>query len=287
MALDVALVDCRHLDHDDGDRGPLLEALGARGLRAGWWAWDDPAIDWSTARLVVIRMTWDYTDRVTEFLDWVDQAEAGSTVVLNPPRVVRWNAHKSYLLDLAAAGVPTVPTEVVREGGWGGVDAVAGDRGWTEVVVKPTVGVGANGAFRAPVGSLAATVPPPDHDVLVQPFMASIGTEGETSAILFEGDLSHAVRKVPQVGDYRVQLQYGGRERAVDPTDAQLAVAQAALDVVGEPLLYARVDLVDGPDGAPLVMELEVIEPSLFLGFATGAAERFAAAIEARLLEIA
>lgn len=285
--LDVALVDCRHLVHDDGDREPLLGAVEARGLRAAWWSWDDPAVDWSTARLVVIRMTWNYTDRVDEFLDWVDQAEAGSTVVLNPPRVVRWNAHKSYLLDLAAAGVRTVPTAVVREGEWGGVDDVVAGRGWTEVVVKPAVGVGANGAFRAPAGSLSATVPPPEHDVLVQPFMPAIAGAGETSVILFEGDVSHAVRKVPQAGDYRVQLQYGGRERAVEPTDRQLAVAQAALEAVGEPLLYARVDLVDGADGSPLVMELEVIEPSLFLGFAAGAAERFAAAIEARLLDIA
>jgi glutathione synthase/RimK-type ligase-like ATP-grasp enzyme len=281
--LDVALVDCRHLSFDDGDRGPLLEALTARGVRADWWSWDDGALDWSTTRAAVVRMTWDYSERLEDFLGWVDRAEM-ATELLNPAGVLRWNVHKSYLLDLEAAGVPIVPTLLVPASEWDLLDARLAATAWTEVVVKPAVGAGARGAFRSPAASLVATAPAPARDVLVQPLVETIASEGETSLVYVGGAYSHAVRKRPAEGDYRVQEEHGGGQAPVDPTDPQLAVAQRALEAVPGDLLYARVDLVTGSEtGDPQVMEVEVVEPSLYLSSAPGSTDRFAAAIAARI----
>lgn len=278
--LDVALVDCLDLPVPDVDREVLLEALTRAGLRAAWWSWDDGATDWTGTGLAVVRSPWNYSGQLDAFLDWVDRTEAATTL-LNPPSIIRWNAHKSYLLDLAAAGVAVVPTHLARVGEW----RVAGDAvaaaGWSELVVKPAVGVGAIGAFRVPAGALAPTVPPPDVDVLVQPFVPSITTRGETSVVVFDGAVSHAVCKVPATGDYRVHEQYGGQVQPVPPSEAELELVARSLDAAGDDLLYARVDLVEW-DGAPHVMELELIEPSLFLALDNGAADRFARAIAAR-----
>lgn len=279
--LDVALVDCAELSHLDADRQVLLDALGRLGIRAEWWAWDDDRLDWTATRLAVVRSTWNYSRDVGAFLDWVDRAEA-ATALHNPPNVIRWNAHKSYLLELDRAGVPVVPTRLVPAGEWEAVAGLVAAAGWDEVVVKPAVGVGAEGAYRVPTAALAATVPPPDVDVLVQPFVPSIATDGETSVILLDGAPSHAVCKMPRDGDYRVQEQHGGRQDAVPPNAAQLEVAAQALNVVGGDLLYARVDLVDW-QGTPHLMELELIEPSLFLGYELAAPDRFARAVAARL----
>lgn len=277
--LQIALVDYVGLDFDDGDREPLLAALEARGLRAAWWSWDDPSVDWSTTELAVIRMAWNYTEHHDDFLDWIDRAEA-LTNLLNPAAVMRWNSHKSYLVELAEAGVPVVPTTLVRRGDW--PPAALDDVPWDEVVVKPAVDAGARGAFRAPTASLGATVPAPEVDVLVQPLVPSITTDGETSLMFIDGAFSHAVCKRPADGDYRVQLQFGGKESRVEPSDLQLEVADRALGHVDQPLLYARVDLVEW-EGTPHLMELELIEPSMFLGFAPEALDHFAAAIEAAL----
>jgi glutathione synthase/RimK-type ligase-like ATP-grasp enzyme len=281
--IDVALVDCRDLPVDDGDRPLLDDALARVGLEAAWWSWDDPGVDWSATRLAVLRMTWDYPGRLREFLDWLDRASA-ATEVCNPPSVVVPNADKRYLLDLTARGLPVVPSLVTPGGrsGWGDVPEAALAAGWDQVVVKPVVGSGARGSYRAPAATLVATSPEPTGPVLVQPFVAEVATRGETSLIFVDGSLSHAVRKVPASGDYRVQEHLGGRTAAVDADPDEVAVAMACLATLAEPLLYARVDLVRW-QGDPHLMELELIEPSLYLRADPSAADRFARAIARRL----
>ena len=182
-----------------------------------------------------------------------------------------WNSHKSYLLDLADRGVDVVPTAMIPAGTPLELDRLLDEHGWTEAVVKPAVSVGAIGATRVHRGEAAGWRAAPGlGDLLVQPMMAGVA-EGETSMIVIDGRITHAVRKIPAVGEFRVHVQYGGRESVHQPEPAELDLARRALAAVGRPLLYGRIDCVASPDG-PRLMELELIEPSLFLPLAPPAA---------------
>lgn len=273
----ILLVTGRQMPVPDRETGAVVQALAERGLRAEVRPWGE-GTDWAAAGLVVVRTPWDYTRHRDEFLAWADRvAQTGRLV--NPPEVLRWNAHKGYLAELAAAGVPVVPTVLVPHGAPAAEReaALAGHRG--EVVVKPAVGAGSSEALRAAASSVEAA----DHlaaltaagDALVQPFVDSVTTRGETSVVLVGGAVSHAVRKVPAAGDYRVQVEWGGTDRAVEPTPRELGTARRAVALAPAEVTYARVDLVE-VDGEPAVMELELIEPELFLGHAPGAVDRLA-----------
>lgn len=236
---------------------------------------------WASVPLVVIRSPWDYSDAHVEFLSWARRV-AAVTRVVNPLEVLEWNSHKSYLLELASAGVPTVTTTLVH------FDAPDAERAAAlatypgEIVIKPAVSVGAIGALRAASSSPEAA----SHlaglasagDVLVQPLARAVLDDGETSLIYFGGQFSHAIRKLPAAGDYRVQEHHGGRVVPHRPSDDEFAVAAATLAAAPAPTAYARVDLVQVA-GSPAVMELEAIEPQLFLDHDAGAAARFAAHI--------
>ncbi|MGW6128763.1 ATP-grasp domain-containing protein [Cellulomonas sp. NPDC055163] len=268
-------------DGHDIETPGVVDALRARGATVTVSPWRAPAVADVPADVVVIRSTWDYQEHPEEFRAVLG---AFAAPVLNPLDVVRWNLHKSYLLELAAAGVPTVPTTLVPAGS----DAALPPVDAPEVVLKPAVSANAWGLGRFPTGSPAAA----DHlrtltttgDVLVQPYLPEI-VAGERSVVVIGGRVSHGVRKTPAAGDFRVQASYGGTDAAHTPTDAEVAVAHAALACVpggSDALLYARVDLV-GPEDAPLLIELELVEPELFLDLAPGSAERFADALLARL----
>ncbi|WP_221934890.1 ATP-grasp domain-containing protein [Georgenia yuyongxinii] len=274
---DVLLVTGRTMPEPDPEVHLLVDALAERGVRAGVVPWG-AGTDWTTAGLTVVRSPWDYTEQPQDFLEWAHAAAAMAPVV-NPPNVLTWNAHKGYLAELAASGVPVVPTRFARRGAPGGelVATLAGFAG--EVVIKPAVSAGAVGVLRvaadapralAHLGQLTAV-----GDAMVQPFVESVVTRGEISMLFFGGVHSHTVRKVPAAGDFRVQTAYGARTVQVEPTAAELAVAGAALAAVPGEVTYARVDLVEY-DGAPALMELELIEPELFLPYAPGSAGRFA-----------
>ena len=260
----------------DDDR-LLLAPLDALGVAAEPAVWDDPAVDWSSYDLIVVRSTWDYTWRREEFLDWAASVPA----LLNPVEVLAWNTDKRYLAELAAAGVPVVPTTFVAPGE--AYDVPAGEH-----VVKPTVSAGSRDTRRFAAGedsrAHAEALLAAGRTVMVQPYQAAVDVAGETAVLSFDGVHSHAARKGPVL----VPELTNPHDVSITPaqaTPAQLEVARAALAVVpvAEPLLYARVDVVPGADGEPVLMELEVTEPSLFLSTAAGAAERFAAAIAARL----
>jgi len=278
----LALVTARELPHTDDDRPLLDRAFGAAGASSEWVVWDDPSVDWAGYDLVVVRSPWDYTSNYERFLDWIDLVERASELV-NSAAVLRWNSHKSYLAALAGRGVPVVPTVVVDEGAELDLRALLDARDWADAVVKPAVSVGAIGARRVSVDTAARLEA--DADLLVQPFVPGIAA-GETSVVFLDGEPSHAVRKVPATGDFRVQVQHGGREEATRATSAQVDVGLRALSAVadlvdpgGGQVRYARVDTVDTDDG-PLLMEVEMIEPALYLHLApAAAADRFVTAV--------
>jgi glutathione synthase/RimK-type ligase-like ATP-grasp enzyme len=273
-------------DVDDPDRPVLDAALRGAGVEVDWVAWDDPAVDWSSYRAAWIRGTWDYTDRYPEFLAWADHVDAVGEL-WNPAAVVRWNSHKSYLLDFAERGVSVVPSVLVPADSPRSVEAVLAEQGWSEAVAKPAVSAGARGTVRLTLGSPANDALIAEArahgDVLVQPFVAEVAT-GETSIMVIDGHASHAVRKIPAPGDFRVQFHHGGTEVAHEPTAAERDLAARALDAAGADLLYARVDMVTPEGAVPQLMELELIEPYLFLAVAPeGVVDRVVAAVLARM----
>jgi glutathione synthase/RimK-type ligase-like ATP-grasp enzyme len=263
----------------------LLRALRARGLAAEPVVWEDRRYDWSAATLCVIRSAWDYAYRRQEFLTWVERV-AATIPLWNPAPIVVWNTHKRYLVDLAARGVPTVPTRVLPAGSRTTLRALREDSGWGDLVLKAAVAQTGRylmlvTADREAEGQRHLDRLLPAEDMLAQPFLPGVTQEGETSLIYVDGAFSHAAHKRPAAGDFRVHDDYDGSLEVVQPSHAQRQVAEAALAAVGTAVLYARVDLVPGL-GGPTVMELELVEPELYLATAPGAAERLAAAVAAR-----
>jgi glutathione synthase/RimK-type ligase-like ATP-grasp enzyme len=263
----VAVVTCHELPVPAPDDALLVDALGAEGVTATLLPWDADA-GWGSFAGCVLRSPWDYHHRLDEFLDWVRRVGA-ETRVWNPPAVVADNAHKRYLLGLADAGVPVVPTTVLPRRSDVTADVLLDGHG--DLVVKPAVSAGAHRTHRVraagdlPADELTALLDA--GDVLLQPFVRSIATHGETAVVWLDGGPAHAWRKRPADGDFRVQLEHGGNETTVEAAPAELAVAEAAMATVlgaGHDVLYGRVDLVE-LEGEPHVMELELIEPDLRL----------------------
>jgi glutathione synthase/RimK-type ligase-like ATP-grasp enzyme len=259
----------------------LVAALEERGATAAIRAWGGRP----DADLVMVRTPWDYIARPEELAAWCREA-AEDVPVLNPPDVIAWNTHKRYLAELPAMGVPTVRTTLLEKGADAAAELPAAAGYAPSVVVKPAIGSGARGAGRFTAGDPAAVRHLAglleEGDALVQPYVEEIAAAGEQSLIFFDGEFSHAVSKTAAGGDYRVQVIHGGVLADHQPGDAQLALAGRALEVVGADLLYARIDMVTTQDG-PQVMELELIEPELFLPRCAEAPGRLADAILARV----
>lgn len=279
----VGLATCDWLPELIPDDAPLVAAFEDAGVAAVPAVWSDPAVDWSDFDLVLVRTTWDYTVRREEFVAWAERV-AQSVPLWNPPETIRWNSEKGYLRDLDARGAPVVPTAWVERAD-GDLAATLAERGWDDAIIKPFVGSGARGMMRVRSGEGE------DHfrellgrgPVLVQPFLASIETEGELTVVCLDREPAHAVRKRPRAGDIRIQPEYGGTTEPVALDEETGDAVARVLTAVHCPLLYARIDLVRDPAGELRVMELEAIEPRLFLEPAPGAAERVAAAVLERL----
>jgi len=264
------------------------DALARIGVAVEPAVWTDPSGRWGGFDLVVIRSPWDYHRRAEEFGRWLDRMDAEAVPLWNPAALVRWNADKaSYLRELEGAGIPVVPTERVGRGRALELAAILDRRGWDEVVVKPAVSASAWGTWRASRATAAeadarAAEMLINGDLLVQPFVPEITTAGEWSMVFLGGRFSHAVVKRPADGDFRVQRHCGGSAEAASPPPHLLAAAGRALSAVRWPWLYARVDGVESA-GRFLLMELEMIEPSLFLAHAPDAPQAFAEAIRSVL----
>jgi glutathione synthase/RimK-type ligase-like ATP-grasp enzyme len=281
----VALVTCASLRQLNDDDRSLLAELWGLGIEARSAVWDDPSVDWKTFDAAVIRSTWDYHLSPESFFSWLSRLEALGVPLWNPAPVVRANADKSYLKELEAAGVAIAPTEWIAGPGRK-LDEILAARDWDDAVVKPVVSAGAFRTSRVkrgdPAGQAALDEVLAHSAAMVQPFLPEITEEGEWSFIFLGGEFSHAVLKTPRAGDFRVQEDHGGRTARREAPPELLAQAREALIAGPRPCLYARVDGVRR-GGDFLVVELELIEPFLYLSHAPGAARMFAEAIKARL----
>lgn len=287
----IALPTCEHLPDWEVDDLPLHAALEARGLEVARPVWSDGAVDWSRFDACLIRTTWDYQERREEFLAWAERV-AAHVPLFNPLPVIRWNTHKSYLRDLAERGVPIAPTVWLRAGSAVRLAPLLERRGWERAFLKPAIGATARETlrFRAAGAELEAAQAHADRllpreDLLLQPYLGRVETEGELSAIFLDGVFSHAVRKLPVPGDYRVQDDFGARDERAHPAPQELDLAARVVRAAehGADLLYARVDLLRDDDGALVVTELELVEPSLFFRHEPGAADRLATALSHRI----
>ena len=254
MSVDLLLATSRDWPQGEPGAAVLDAALAERGVAARWACWDDADVDW-TGPLVAVRSTWDYDARREEFMAW-----AGSVPrLMNGADVFAWNTDKAYLVELAEAGLPVVPTLVVDEEA--GLPAAV-DR-FGSAVIKPRVGAGGRGVV------VAGAEPPGPGPWVVQPLVESIRTEGETSVFVLGGEPVSMVRKLPAGEEIRVHEHYGGTTVAVVPTDEATRLArhtvQAAARILGRRLDYARVDQMRLADGILAVGELEVTEPGLYL----------------------
>ena len=293
----VALVGARAARGLDEDMPALEAALAAAGLVAEVLDWDDPAVRWSDYDLALLRSTWDYTDRLEEFRGWLAHVSR-QTRLHNPEPVVAWNTDKHYLRDLAALGLPAVPSAFIEpdEPARAAIERFLAEQPCAEFVIKPTVGAGSRGARRLGRAQLKEASAHADallaagRSVLLQPYLEAVDRDGETALLFFGGQFSHAIRKGPLLrpnADPTRALFAPEHITARTPQPAERAVAERVLSALRdagrtpEPLLYARVDLLRDAAGAPFVLELELAEPSLFLGFAAGAAECFAQQIAA------
>ncbi len=278
----LRIATCRPLPEPDVDEDLLLRALADRGVVARMAAWHDPAERWDEPVPTVVRSTWDYIHHLDAFAGWIRRAAAAAPL-WNPAGVMLGNLHKGYLLGLAARGVPVVPTALQRRGTPEPLSGVAGARGWARVVVKPAVGAGSHETHLvddAPGGAADALFAQlvVGQDMLVQPYLRAVEGHGERALVFIDGEFTHAVRKSPRFA--------GGVEQVSESmpiSAAERAVGEAALAPLGGGLLYGRVDVAPGPDGDPLVMELELVEPSLFLLQEPRALARLADALAARL----
>lgn len=265
--------------------GPSADSYRALfGNRLSFRPWTDPG-DLAGFRLVSPLLAWGYQRDPARWFAALDQWEASALPFANPLSILRWNTDKAYLLDLAGRGVAIVPTLLSDALDASVLEMARSEFGTERLVVKPSISGGADGTYRLDVND------PVPSDVggrrmLIQPLMESVSTVGEYSLFFFDGVFSHAIVKRPAAGDFRVQEQFGGREEATPAPEGAMALAASSLTAMSSMPLYARVDMVAGPAGRFLLMELELIEPALFLGHAADGGELFADSILRRLRTI-
>lgn len=276
--IDVLLVTCAEVKDGEPGHEALDEALAKRGITSRWAVWDDPFVDWSQARLVCVRSTWDYDARLPDFLGW---AHGVGPTLLHGVETFRWNTDKSYLTDLARmSSVPIVPTVVADNP----VDLRAAISRFGTAVVKPRVGAGGRGIVI--VYDAESWLPVDTGPWIVQPLLESVQREGEVSVFVIAGRPVSQVNKIASKDDIRVHSRYGGTSEAVDLTHeaALLAVdaVAATTEILGSEIVYARVDMLRS-EGTLLVSEVEITEPGLYLDLVPGNAEAFVDAISAHL----
>jgi glutathione synthase/RimK-type ligase-like ATP-grasp enzyme len=277
----IKFVTCQTLPNLDPDDVLAVDHLQRHHIRCTPAVWDDSSVDWSSAQIILLRSTWDYHLNVDKFLRW---AQSCGPRLANSFGLVKWNYHKKYLLELNERGVPTIPTVLLANDQAAELAAA----NWQDVVIKPAIGLATHGVKRFTVSDEARRATAQEHaetlaqtgDVLIQPFMRSVSEYGERALVFFNGDYSHAVRKTAFQA-LAVAGQAG--ETSVAASDDEIELGRKALAALPETPLYARVDIVRDENKQPMVMELELIEPSLFLAFDDEAPERFAKAIRSRL----
>jgi glutathione synthase/RimK-type ligase-like ATP-grasp enzyme len=290
----VALVSARAAHALDEDLPPLLAAFSAAGAAAEVTDWDDPGIDWGSFDAALLRSAWDYTERLSEFLAWV-QRTASQTLLLNTPAVVQWNSDKHYLAELARQDLPIVPSGFCEPGDepHAVLEGFLARQGLPELVVKPAVGAGSRDTRRHPRTAVPEILAhmglllKKRRSVLLQPYLPSVDRDGETALIYIGGSFSHAIRKGPLLpaGAQPTSALFAPEQITPRiPGEDEQAVAQRLLAALPFPdLLYARIDLIRAESGEPRLLELELTEPSLFFVHGAGSALRLAQATLARI----
>ncbi|MCG8585259.1 MAG: hypothetical protein MI757_11150 [Pirellulales bacterium] len=274
----IGIVTCVELPEPDPDQQLLLDALASTGVHASLIAWDDPNANPAAYDLCVFRSCWNYHWHFDAFMDWIERAEQ-CTRLVNSAKVTRWNLHKRYLRQLEDASVPIIPTTWFGRGSSADLATAMQEHDWDDVVIKPAISAGSYRTHRVHVDNVAAgqdilSGQVRDHDTMVQRYMRSVEEPGERALIWIDGEVTHAVVKSPRFADGVEQVS-----DAVAPTDADREIARAALAIIDDDLVYARVDVVEDQDKNLVVSELELIEPSLFFLQCPKALERFVAAI--------
>ena len=280
----VAFVTYRGLPDLNADDRRAAAALSALGVRVDAVCWDDASVDWLPFNAVVLRSTWDYHHRVAEFHAWINQLETAGARLWNPPQVLRWNTDKRYLATVSHPHLSPPPTTILERGAPVDLDELLDKRRWDEAVMKPAISADGFSTERTSRQRAKADQPTLDAmlaraDVVVQQFVPAIRTNGEISMMFFAGTFSHAVSKRPQAGEFRVQERLGGRITRTDPPLPLVGHAQALLDAHAPGCLYARVDAVVAA-ARFVLMEIELVEPSLYLEHHPPAAAAFALAIQ-------
>ena len=285
---------CAFLTMADSSGYVVDDALAVEPLRQlGWHVesvpWNRDNVAWEAYDVVVIRSTWDYVDRLDDFVAVLGEIESSGARLENPLELVHWNLRKTYLRDLAERGVPIVPTVWRDRLASGELAPLLSEIPGVEAIVKPAVGASAEGAFRfdrrqpgSAVGDAETYFA--DRGLMVQPLVRSVLEEGEYSLFYLNGDHSHTVLKTPKADDFRVQEEHGGYIRAVVAERELLHAGAKVLGTLHTTPLYTRVDLVRSDDGASYwLMELELVEPSLYLRMDPGAPARFARSLHERV----
>jgi glutathione synthase/RimK-type ligase-like ATP-grasp enzyme len=292
----LALASCQDLPDWEVDDLPFHRALQARGIEFINPAWDSTDVDWASCEMVLIRTTWDYAERCTEFVEWAESV-AQKTLLLNPPQVIRWNTDKHYLRELERGGARLLPTAWLERGTRPDIAALMRSMGGMKGFLKPIVGASARETLRFSVDGPGIAEAQAHcerllrtESLMLQPYQPSVETQGEFSVLFFDGEPSHGVRKIPVPGDYRVQDDYGASDQP-SPLNPELLhaarqaihLAEAALELEDGSLLYGRADFLMDSEGQYCLNELELVEPSLFFRHDPESPDRLARAIQRRL----
>lgn len=284
---------CAYLTMDNigdfvSDADLSFEPMRSLGWHIDMVSWRAPSVDWDQYDAVYLCTPWDYPDDAAAFMRVLETIDASRALLVNSMQLVRWSLKKTYLRELEARGAAIVPSLWYEDFAARQVPGFFAAHGTGKVVIKPQIGANAVDTFvlQAPVAparveELSRVFASRPH--FVQPFMANIETEGEYSLFFFAGDYSHAIRKQPKAGDFRVQEEHGADILAVTPEPSLIETATQVVSLVEPQPVYVRADFVRGDDGAFLLMELEMIEPSLYLRTEPGAAARFARAFDAHV----
>ncbi len=265
---------------DDQLLQKALEEIGLTSLRVDWACGD---IDWSAFRCAVFRTTWDYYERISEFTVWLKRVGM-QTRLCNDSRIIWWNLDKHYLKELEAKGIPVVSSHFIESGSPMSLPDLMDDTGWDEAVIKPCISGGARHTYRINrqnAGQLQTHMQPlfANESFIIQPFIHDVIHTGEDTLIVIDGQFTHAVRKVAKAGDFRVQDDYGGTVHSFQPTREQIELAERTMALCDPAPVYGRVDIVRDNGGRWSVMELELIEPELWLRNYPPAAKLLARAI--------
>lgn len=276
----IALASCNNLPGWEVDDLPLIAELESLGAEVHTPAWTGE-VDWNAFDATIIRTTWDYHTRAQEYVSWARTAPR----LFNSFPVIEWNINKSYLRDLESNGVPIAPTVWIEIGEQKLVAEALDQFQTTTGFIKPLVGACASDTFRFNANEIEQAQSfldeRIDQEMMIQPYLCSVESEGELSAIFVDGELTHGVQKIPVKGDYRVQDDFGAEDKPYAFTQQEVASMKDMFKYVpnGAKLLYARVDYLRADDGALLLNELELIEPSMFFRHSADAHKKFADAI--------